>query len=109
MDRQTLRDRVHRDTAEGLAGLVTRSLSGRKPMPISEQMDEPATIVEPGPDPETDGVVRWRRIDLCAVVEPRFGVRYAERSMGQLLRRLGFARLSVRPHHPQSDPDAQAI
>ena len=109
MDRQTLRDWVHRYNAEGLSGLVNRPLAGRKPLLGSEQMRELATIVETGPEPATDGVVRWRRADLCAVVEQRFGVRYAERSMGALLRRLGFARLSARPHHPQGDPEAQEV
>ena len=109
MDRQTLRDWVHRYNAEGLAGLVNRPLPGRKPLLSSDQMRELATIVETGPDPATDGVVRWRRIDLCAVVERRFGVRFAERSMGEILRRLGFTRLSARPRHPQSDPEAQAV
>jgi hypothetical protein len=72
-------------------------------------MQELAAIVETGPDPATDGVVRWRRIDLCAVVERRFGVRFAERGMGEILRRLGFARLSARPRHPQSNAEAQAV
>jgi hypothetical protein len=35
---------------------------------------------------------RRRRNDLCAVVERRLGVRLAERSMGEILRQLGFAR-----------------
>jgi transposase len=109
MDRQTLRDWVHRYNAEGLAGLVNRPLPGRKPLLNSDQMRELATIVETGPDPAPDGVVRWRRIDLCAVVERRFGVRFAERSMGEILRRRGFARLSARPRHPQSDAEAQAV
>jgi len=109
MDRQTLRDWVHRFNAEGLAGLVNRPLPGRKPLLNSDQMRELATIVETGPDPATDGVVRWRRIDLCAVVERRFGVRFAERSMGEILRRLGFARLSARPCHPQTNAEAQAV
>ncbi len=63
-------------------------------------MSELATIVEAGPDPETDRVIRWRRIDLCDVVERRFGVRVAERTMSSILRRLGFAKLSARPRHP---------
>ena len=109
MDRQTLRDWVHRYNAEGLSGLVNRPLAGRKPLLNSDQMHELATIVETGPDPATDGVVRWRRVDLCAVVEQRFDVHYAERSMGELLRRLGFARLSARPHHPRDDPEAQEV
>jgi len=109
MDRQTLRDWVHRYNAEGLAGLLNRPLPGRQPRLNSGQMQELTTIVETGPDPATDGVVRWRRIDLCVVVERRFGIRLAERTMGEILRRLGFARLSARPRHPQSDPEAQAI
>jgi putative transposase len=109
MDRQTLRDWVHRYNAEGLSGLVDRPLPGRPPRLGAEQMSELAVIVEMGPDPKTDGVVRWRRIDLCDVVERRFSVRVAERTMGSILRRLGFTRLSARPHHPQSDAEAQAI
>jgi transposase len=109
MDRQTLRDWVHRYNEEGLAGLIDRPLPGRTPMLDAEQMRELATIVEAGPDPETDGVVRWRRIDLCGVVERRFGVRVAERTMSSILRRLGFAKLSARPRHPQSDPEAQEL
>jgi hypothetical protein len=35
-------------------------------------------------------VVRWRRIDLSRVIEQRYGVKLAERSVGELLRRLGF-------------------
>ena len=39
--------------------------------------------------------------------EARFDVALHERWVGKLLRRLGFARLSVRPKHPSSDPEAQ--
>ena len=54
------------------------------------------------------GVVRWRRIDLARVVAARFGVTLAERTVGGLLRELGFRRLSVRPRHPGQDAAAQA-
>ena len=47
-------------------------------------------------------MVRWRRIDLKALIETRFAVRLHERSVGKVLRRLGFARLSVRPRHPKA-------
>ncbi len=53
MDRQTLRDWVHRDNEEGLAGLTDRSLPGRTPKLGPEQMSELATIVVAGPDPKT--------------------------------------------------------
>ena len=108
MDRQTLRDWVQRYNAEGLAGLHDRPRSGRKPRLTPEQMAELEKVVEQGPDPETDGVVRWRRVDLQALIQARFAVERHERSVGKLLRRLGFARLSVRPQHPLSDPEAQA-
>ena len=100
MDRQTLRDWVHRYNAGGLAGLRDRPRSGRKPRLTPEQGAELAAVVERGPDPDRDGVVRWRRIDLKALIEARFDVRLHERSVGKVLRRLGFARLSVRSKSP---------
>jgi transposase len=60
-------------------------------------MQELATIVEAGPDPEVDGVVRWRRIDLKEVVEERFGVTYSERAISDLLAALSFSHISARP------------
>ena len=108
MDRQTLRDWVHRYNAEGFAGLSNRPLPGRTPCLSREQMAVLERIIEQGPDPDRDGVVRWRRIDLRAVIETRFGVSVHERTVGKLLGRLNFAKLSVRPHHPASDPDVQA-
>ena len=107
MDRQTLRDWVHRYNAEGLAGLRDRPRSGRRPRLTAGQEAELVTAVERGPDPDRDGVVRWRRVDLQALIEARFAVRLHERTVGKVLRRLGFARLSVRPKHPLSDPAAQ--
>jgi transposase len=109
MDRQTLRDWVHRYNEEGLAGLADRPLSGRPPRLTPKQMSELREIVEAGADPEKHEVVRFRRIDLCKIAECRFGVRIAERTMGSLLRKLGFGRLSVRPQHPKSDPEAQEL
>ena len=107
MDRQTLRDWVHRYNADGLAGLHDRPRPGRPPRLTPEQLAELEQVVEQGPDPETDGVVRWRRVDLQALIKARFAVELHERSVGKLLHRLGFARLSVRPQHPSSEPEAQ--
>ncbi len=107
MDRQTLRDWVHRYNEEGLPGLHDRRRAGPKPRLTPEQEAELAAVVERGPDPERDGVVRWRRVDLQALIRDRFEVHLHERSVGKLLRRLGFARMSVRPRHPSSDPQAQ--
>ncbi len=107
MDRQTLRDWVLRYNAEGVVGLCNRMAAGPKPRLAPEQEALVAELVRKGPDPVVDGVVRWRRVDLARVIKTRFGVTLAERSVGAMLRRLGFRRLSVRPRHPQQDPAAQ--
>src|SRR3954451_754207 len=102
MDRQTLRDWVHRYDEEGLAGLRDRPRSGRRPRLSPEQEAELAAAVERGPDPARDGVVRWRRVDLRALIEARFAVRPHERTVGEVRRRLGFTRLSGRARAPQA-------
>jgi putative transposase len=107
MDRQTLRDWVHRYNAQGLAGLCNRRHVGPKPRLTPEPRGEREPDVEPGPDPARDGVVRGRRVDLQALIKARFDVDRHERSVGKVLHRLGFARLSVRPKHPSSQPEAQ--
>lgn len=107
MDRQTLRDWVHRYNAEGLAGLADRPRPGRRPRLAPEQMSELERVVETGPNPDTDGVVRWRRVDLQTVIAERFKVTVHERTVGKFLAKLSFRRLSVRPQHPESDPEAQ--
>src|SRR6516165_2213497 len=97
MDRQTLRDWVHRYNAEGLAGLRSRRPMGPRSRLTTEQQAELAALVEAGPDPEQHGVVRWRRVDLRDELERRFGVKLHERSVGKVLAKLGYRRLSVRP------------
>ena len=64
--------------------------------------------VEQGPDLERDGVVRWRCRDLQERIGSEFQVSLHERTVGKLLSKLRFRRLSARPSHPQSDPAAQA-
>jgi transposase len=103
MDRQTLRDWAHRFNAEGPEGLRDRPRAGRPRQLSDAQMAELAEIVETGPDPATDGVIRWRRIDLKRVIEARFGVVYSERAISDLLARLCFSYISGRPQHPRQD------
>jgi transposase len=103
MDRQTLRDWVHRFNAAGPAGLIDNWTSGPTPRLSGGQLAELTTIVETGPDRKVDGVVRWRRIDLKRVIAERFGVDYHERYVGKLLKKLGFSHMSARPRHPAQD------
>lgn len=108
MDRQTLRDWVHRFNRDGVEGLLNRPPPGRRSWLSADQRRELAEIVETGPDPLTDSVVRWRRVDLKRSIEERFGVVYAERSISKLLADLGFVHISARPQHPAQKPEVIA-
>ena len=96
MDRQTLRDWVHRFNASGPEGLLDNWTDGPKPRLSEEQLAQFSTIVEAGPDRAKDGVVRWRRIDLKRVIAERFGVDFHPRYVGKLLKKLGFSHISAR-------------
>ena len=58
MDRQTLRDWVHRYNAAGLAGLRNLKSPGPGSKLTARQQAELAELVEAGPDPAVHGVVR---------------------------------------------------
>ena len=103
MDRQTLRDWVHRFNASGPDGLFDHWTEGPKPRLSEEQRVQFAKIVEAGPDREKDGVVRWRRVDLKRIIAERFGVDFHPRYVGKLLKKLGFSHISARPRHPAQD------
>ena len=107
MDRQTLRDWVHRYNAHGIEGLRDTRNKGRAPALTGEQMRELQALVLAGPDLAEDGVVRWRCVDLRAQIKARFEVEMHERTVGKLLRRLRMTRLQPRPHHPKRDLAAQ--
>ncbi len=109
MDRQTLRDWVHRFNADGIEGLVNKAAPGRSPALSDGQMAELKEIVLAGPNLARDGVVRWRCCDLQDVIAGRFGVAVHERTVGKLLRRLRLTRLQPRPHNPKRDEGAQEV
>ena len=73
----------------------------------SDQMAQLATWIEDGPDPERDGVARWRWVDLARRIEVVFGIKLHEHTVGTYLARLGFRRMSVRPEHLKADRQAQ--
>lgn len=108
MDRQTLRDWVHRYNDAGVAGLASIRSGGRKALLTAEEMAELKELTIKGPDPETDKVVRWRCVDLREVVARRFSVTVTERTIGKWLRKLDLTRLQPRPFHPKKDEAAQA-
>jgi len=103
MDRQTLRDWVHRFNERGPDGLKDTWSKGNPPRLSADQQADLARLVEIGPDRAVHGVVRWRRVDLQRLIAERFGVAYHERTVGKILKQLGFAHISARPRHPAQD------
>ena len=103
MDRQTLRDWVHRFNEQGPEGLKDTWSKGNPPRLSPAQQAELAQLIETGPDRAVHGVVRWRRVDLQRLIVERYGVAYHERTVGKLLHQLGFSHISARPQHPAQD------
>ena len=103
---QIVRDWVVRFNAEGPAGLIDRKAPGREPSLTAEQKAALARVVEAGPKPYLDGVVRWRLVDLAGWLHDEFGVSISDRTVGRTLRRLGFRVLTARPQAYGQDPDA---
>jgi transposase len=107
MDRQTLRDWVHRYNEAGPDGLVSGRAPGPEPKLTDTQMKELRELVVAGPDPAIHKVIRWRCSDLREQVAQRFSVNVSERTIGKWLRKLGLTRLQPRPYHPKRDQPAQ--
>jgi len=107
MTRQTLRDWVIRYNEGGIEGLKDKPKPGRPPRLQEAQLLELDTVVENGPDITRDGVVRWRCVDLRAIIASKFGVDLSEDQIGRILKQRGYTRLSLRPRHPQADEAAQ--
>src|ERR1700724_1397989 len=91
MDRQTLRDWVHRFNEGGADGLINVKSPGRPPKLSKEQMEE-----------------LRRCVDLKRVLGERFAVDLSEVSLGRVLKKLGFSHISARPLHPKQDGEAIA-
>ena len=107
LDRQSLRDWVHRYNAGGVEGLYDRKTPGKKPRLDTEQRAALRETVLKGPDPARDGIVRWRCCDLQDLIEREYGVSYHEDYIGRLLAKLGLSYITGRPRHPKGDPQKQ--
>jgi transposase len=108
MDRQTLRDWVHRYNDHGLDGLKNHPKTSAPRRKLTPEQE--ATVCEwvrEGPRLEQHKMIRWRLMDLRDEIARRFGVQMHERTVGKLMARLNFSRVSVRPRHPEQDTAAQ--
>lgn len=107
MDRQTLRDWVHRYNDGGIDALISRPAPGRAPRLTAEQMAELRQVVLDGPDPAVHQVIRWRCVDLREEVTRRFSVTVNVGTIGKWLNAMRLTRLQPRPFHPKKDEAAQ--
>jgi transposase len=106
MDRQTLRDWVIRFNEQGPDGLINKSSPGAPGKLTEEHKAFLARLVEEGPIPAADGVVRWRACDLIMRVFEEFGISVSDDTIYRALKELGFSHVSARPKAYKQDPDA---
>ena len=66
------------------------------------------SIVERGPIPAVDEVVRWRLVDLAAWVWEEFGISVSEATLSRELKALGFSKISARPRHHAQNTEAMS-
>ena len=92
----------------GPAGLLDGKAPGHQPLLNPEQCAALRRIVEAGPNPATDGVVRWRLIDLAQWVYAEFRISISKQTLSRMLRAMGYRKLSARPRHHAQDPAAPA-
>lgn len=103
---QVIRDWVLRFNAGGPEALRTRKAPGKTPILTDDQRARLTAVVEDGPKPYLDGVVRWRLVDLAQWAWEEFGISISRHTLGRELRALGFRKLSARPQHHAQDPNA---
>ena len=107
MDRQILADWVHRYNDGGVEGLRDKPKGHPKRLLTPEQEAAIKARVLAGPDSETDGLVRWRCVDIQAFIAETYKIQLHKRTVAKLLTRMGLSHISVRPKHPKSDSEAQ--
>lgn len=64
-----------------------------------------AALVDNGPTPSVDGIIRWRLCDLVRWVEEEFGIVTSRQTLGRELRSMGYRKLSARPRHHAQEPE----
>ena len=103
---QIVRDWVVRFNARADDGLISGHAGGRASKLTDDHRRALAKMVDDGPDPAVDGVVRWRLKDLAAWLDKKHGVSLDETTIGRALKALGYAKLSARPRHHAQDEHA---
>ena len=108
MERQTLRDWVIRFNDAGPEGLSNKSSPGAPGKLTSKHKEFLARLIDEGPVPAIDGVVRWRACDLLRQLHAAFGLSVSDATVYRALKELGFSHVSARPKAYKQDPEAMA-
>lgn len=105
---QIVRDWVVRFNADGPAGLLDRKAPGQPALLDDRHRRALAELIEAGPIPAVHGVVRWRLVDLVQWIWEEFQITVSETTLGRVLNKMGYRKLSARPRHHAQDPEAAA-
>src|SRR5437764_14245071 len=101
---QIVRDWVMKFNAHGPDGLIDRKAPGQPPKLNHTHRAALKAVIESGPIPAVDGVVRWRLVDLCQWIWEEFRIGIAKQTLSRELRAMGYRKLSARPrHHAQAE------
>lgn len=105
---QIVRDWVVRFNAEGPAGLLDRKAPGQPALLDDSHRRALAGLIDGGPIPAVHGVVRWRLVDLAQWLWEEFRVTVSQTTLGRVLRKMGYRKLSARPRHHAQNHEAAA-
>ena len=90
----------------GEQALKARPIRGAPPKLNAKQMAALARVVEDGPVPYVDGIVRWRLCDLVGWLHAEYRITMSDSTLSRILRDMGYRKLSARPRHHAQDPQA---
>jgi transposase len=108
--RQIVRDWVLRFNEGGPDALINRKAPGKPPLLGPAEREALAAVIEAGPIPAVDEVVRWRLVDLVQWVWETFSISISRQTLGRELRTMGYRKLSARPrHHAQAAGAVEAF
>ena len=91
---------------EGPDGLINKVSPGAPGKLTNEHKAFLARLVEDGPIPALDGVVRWRACDLIMRLHQEFGISVSDDTVYRSLKGLGFSHVSARPRAYKQNAEA---
>ncbi len=106
---QIVRDWVVRFNADGPAGLLDRKAPGQAARLKDDHRRALGELIEAGPIPAVHGVVRWRLVDLVQWIWEEFQIVVSETTVGRVLNKMGYRKLSARPRHHAQNPEAAGV